>query len=140
MKVRSVLMCLAACALSVCVPMTRGDPPKAQDNTLVNALIQVESNGNDKAIGDNGAAVGCLQIHKVMVDDVNRILGKQKFTYNDRLDRSKSIAMFNIFTDHYSPGASDEVKARRWNGGPKGDSKTATQAYWRKVQRQIKNE
>lgn len=137
MKVRSVLMCLAACALSVCVHSARGDPPKGQDNTLVNALIQVESNGNDTATGDGGAAVGCLQIHKVLVDDVNRILGKQEFTYNDRLDRDKSIAMFNVFTNHYSPGASNEVKARRWNGGPKGDRRAGTVAYWRKVQRHL---
>ena len=34
----------------------------AQQTELVNAIIQVESSGNDDAIGDNGKAIGCLQI------------------------------------------------------------------------------
>ena len=36
---------------------------------LLDALIQVESNGNDKAIGDNGKAIGCLQIWKIYWTD-----------------------------------------------------------------------
>lgn len=125
-----------AAAVLVCAVAMVGASPPAPDNTLVNAIIKVESNGNDKAVGDNGEALGCLQIHKIMVDDVNRIAGTN-FVYNDRLDRGKSIQMFNIYTSHYSPGASNEVIARRWNGGPKGDSKQTTAAYWRKVQRQL---
>ena len=135
MKVRSVLVTVLVVSLSVVT--ARGDPPKQPDNTkLINAIMQVESNADDNASGDNGKALGCLQIHKVIVDDVNRIAGTN-FTYNDRLDRGKSIQMFNIYTAHYSPGGNAEIIARRWNGGPKGDSKVATQAYWRKVQRRL---
>jgi len=28
--------------------------------------------------------------------------------------------------------------ARRWNGGPTGDRKSATEAYWAKVKKQLK--
>lgn len=129
-------LAVIVCALTYMVATARGDPPNT-DNSLVNAIIQVESNGDDKAVGDNGKALGCLQIHKAMVDDVNRILGRQAYTYNDRLNRGKSIEMFNIYTSHYSPGATDEVVTRRWNGGPKGDRKTATVAYWYKVRRHL---
>ena len=42
---------------------------------LITSLVQVESRGNSNAIGDNGKAIGCLQIHKGVVEDVNRIYG-----------------------------------------------------------------
>jgi hypothetical protein len=73
-----------------------------------------------------------------MVDDVNRILGKDKYSYDDRKDCIKSREMFHVYTDHYSADESDEVKARRWNGGPKGETKKATEAYWKKVQACLK--
>lgn len=102
------------------------------------AIIQVESGGNQSAVGDGGKAVGILQIHKCMVDDVNRILGRQEFTYDDRTCPHASIRMFRIYTNHYSYGCTDEIKARRWNGGPKGELKKATDSYWIKVKQQIK--
>lgn len=101
---------------------------------LLRAIEQVESSGNPAAIGDGGEAVGVLQIHRVLVDDVNRILGKDQFTYEDRFSVGKSREMFRIYTDHYSRGESDEVIARRWNGGPRGDNKESTLIYWEKVQ------
>ncbi len=42
---------------------------------LIAALITVESNGRDNAVGDGGRAIGALQIHKSVVVDVNRIAG-----------------------------------------------------------------
>ena len=44
---------------------------------FVDALIRVESNGRDNAIGDNGKAVGCLQIWTDVVDDVNQVSKKK---------------------------------------------------------------
>ena len=41
---------------------------------LLSALIMVESRNNDSAHAVGEDAVGCLQIRKTMVDDVNRIL------------------------------------------------------------------
>jgi len=71
-------------------------------DTLIPPLIQVESGGDDRAIGDGGKAVGCLQLWKIYVDDVNRIdQYKTEFTYQDRYDRDKSIAMVKIFLAHY---------------------------------------
>lgn len=102
------------------------------------AIVQVESGGDASAVGDGGRAVGILQIHPVTVEDANRIARLRKlgvtFTLEDRLDAEKSRHMFRIVSDHYSAGAGDEVVARRWNGGPKGEKKAATAAYWAKVQ------
>ena len=42
---------------------------------LVEALIWVESRGNDSAFHKGENAVGCLQIRPIMVKEVNRVLG-----------------------------------------------------------------
>jgi len=113
---------------------------EVSDN-LINALIQVESSNNDSTIGDSGRAVGCLQIWKVVVDDVNRISKVKKFTYNDRKDRQKSIQIAKIYLNHYGRlyqrktgrAPTDEIYSRIWNGGPKGYSKKITKKYWKKV-------
>jgi len=107
---------------------------------LLEAMIVVESNGNDSCIGDRNLgrpSVGCLQIRPIMVREVNRILRKQKikkkYTLNDRYSRKKSIEMFYIWRDYHHSEDSDEVIARCWNGGPKGWKKKSTRYYWIKV-------
>jgi hypothetical protein len=101
--------------------------------SLLYAIEQVESNGRTDAIGDSGKAAGCLQIHKIMVDDVNRILSRTEFTYADRLSRQKSFAMARIYLNHYGKGKSIEQQARIWNGGPNGHKKQSTLQYAAKV-------
>jgi len=107
---------------------------------LLEAMILVESSGNDSCIGDRNLgrpSVGCLQIRPIMVREVNRILRKQKikkkYTLNDRYSRKKSIEMFYIWRDYHHSEDSDEVIARCWNGGPKGWKKKSTKYYWVKV-------
>ena len=107
---------------------------------LLSAIIDVESNNNDSAYRADEDAVGCLQIRKCMVDDVNRILRRQKselrFTYDDRWLRNKSIKMFDIYCKHYGLTTAEEI-ARCWNGGPRGMSKPLTATYWKKVQENL---
>ena len=107
---------------------------------LLEAIIVVESNGNDSCIGDRNLgrpSVGCLQIRPIMVREVNRILRKQKikkkYKLKDRYSRKKSIEMFYIWRDYHHSEDSDEVIARCWNGGPKGWKKKSTIYYWTKV-------
>lgn len=116
---------------------------------LVDAIIYVESRGNDSAIGDRGKAVGCLQIHPICVREVNRILRKHKsnlrYSLSDRYSRIKSIQMFNIIAEQYwcceygTFMQFAEIVARRWNGGPRGDRKKATIKYWNKVKPHLQN-
>ena len=110
------------------------------DGDLLSALIFVESSDNDSAYRACEDAVGCLQIRKTMVDDINRILKRQKstlkFTYNDRWSRDKSIQMFNIYCKYYKLKTPEEI-ARCWNGGPRGINNPSTVGYWEKVKNQI---
>ena len=64
-----LLMCLSASA--------------APSEKLIDALVRVESKGSVNAIGDNGKAIGILQIHKEVVDDVNKAYGVA-YSYEDR--------------------------------------------------------
>ena len=110
------------------------------DNNILDALIYVESCNNDSAYRASEDAVGCLQIRKTMVNDVNRILKRQgkdyRFTYDDRWSRNKSIQMFNIYCKHYKLTTAEEI-ARCWNGGPRGINNPATVGYWEKVKTKI---
>jgi hypothetical protein len=104
---------------------------------LITALIAVESGGRDNAIGDNGKAIGPLQIHRAVVLDVNRITGSH-YRHQDMTNRAKARAVCEAYLRHYGRGATTEQLARKWNGGPTGDRKPATVAYWQKVKKAIK--
>lgn len=109
---------------------------------LINALITVESNGNVSAIGDNGNAVGVLQIWPSVIKDVNGV-SKTKYTNSDRKSKAKSIAICKAYLNRYGRVyqkktgkiPTNEVYARIWNGGPTGYKKSATIKYWDKVSR-----
>ena len=107
---------------------------------LLSAIMFVESSYNDSAYHKGEDAVGCLQIRKCMVNDVNRILRRQKsdlrFTYDDRWLRNKSIKMFSVYCKHYKLTTSEEI-ARCWNGGPRGMQNEVTAKYWVKVKNQL---
>lgn len=68
---------------------------------LLYALKMAESACKSDAIGDNGKAVGILQLHKVYVDDANRIVGYKKYSYNDRYDVRRAEEMTRIVLTHY---------------------------------------
>lgn len=131
----------AATFIGILAPPSCEASEHKDHHELITALIKIESGGDPQAVGDGGMAVGVLQIHPIMVTDVNRIIRQggnfHKYTLDDRVSPIKSVSMFQIYTTHYSKGASDEVIARRWNGGPKGDTKSATLPYWVKVKAEL---
>ena len=104
---------------------------------LSTALIAVESSGNDLTIGDQGRAIGPLQIHRAVVVDVNRFTGSH-YRHQDMTNRATARKVCQAYLEHYGRGATTEQLARRWNGGPTGDRKPATLPYWRKVQQEMK--
>ena len=111
----------------------------ANDDNLLAAIALVESGNDANSVGDCGAAVGMYQIHKIFVDDTNRILRRKEFSYNDRYSPVRSRQMIKIYWNHYAtvkrlgrkPTRQD--KARIHNGGPNGYKKQSTLKYWRKV-------
>jgi hypothetical protein len=100
---------------------------------LISALIIVESSGRDNAVGDGGRALGPLQIHRAVVVDVNRFTGSS-YRWESMTNRAQARAVCEAYLRHYGKGCTTEQLARRWNGGPQGDRKSATLPYWRKVE------
>ena len=109
---------------------------------LWEAVCQVESGGNALAIGDGGRAAGVAQIWAITVRDVNRFAGT-RYTLNDRFNVEKSRAIFQLYTEHYAKGKSDQIKAKIWNGGPNAMKATGQKLlnlnrYWAKIQKHLK--
>ena len=108
-------------------------------NPVMDAIIQVESEGNPKAVSGN--SVGAMQITPILVEDCNIILKKQKskkhYTLADRYSVSKSKEMFLIIQKYYNPESDIEKAIRLWNGGVKYTLK-ATNRYYKKVLAQMK--
>ena len=104
-------------------------------NLLIPVLMLVESGNDPNAVGDDGQAVGILQIHPCVIEDVNRI-HKKNYTLADRFNVEKSEEICRLYLEHYcryfrKPTA--ETLACIWNGGPMGPKKEATKLYWYKV-------
>lgn len=103
-------------------------------NPVMDAIIQVESEGNSKAVSGNSC--GAMQITPIMVKDCNDILKKRKskkrFTLSDRFNVAKSKEMFILFQSYYNPLNSVEQAIRSWNGGLHYTVK-GTQSYYNKV-------
>jgi hypothetical protein len=105
---------------------------------LIPALAKVESNGNPRAVGDSGKALGELQIWSVVVQDVNRAHGT-RYTHRDAFDPAKARDICRRYLAIYCTpkrlgrAPTMEDAARIWNGGPNGHKKSATEKYWHKV-------
>ena len=106
---------------------------------VMDAIIQVESEGNPNAV--SGKSVGVMQITPILVEDCNNILQKQKskkrFTLSDRYSVKKSKEMFLLIQSYYNPTNSIEKAIRSWNGGVRY-SVRATNRYYRKVMDKLK--
>ena len=108
-------------------------------NPVMDAIIQVESEGNPNAV--SGKSVGAMQITPILVKDCNDILKKQKsnkrYTMADRYSVAKSKEMFLIIQKYYNPENNIEKAIRLWNGGVKYNTR-ATNRYYKKVLAQMK--
>jgi len=133
--------------LLVVVPNAQAAGVPLEKDRLIAALIQVESRGNDRAIGDKKKkekAYGCLQIRKPCVDDVNKHFGT-KIKAEDCLgNRALSIWVCQNYLKLYATRERlgreprEQDRARIWNGGPNGYKISATNVYWSRVQKQLK--
>ena len=108
-------------------------------NPVMDAIIQVESEGNPRAVSGN--SVGVMQITPVLVKECNNILQKQKsnkrYTLDDRYSVEKSKEMFLLIQKYFNPENNVEKAIRSWNGGIKYSIK-ATNKYYQKVLARMK--
>lgn len=86
-------------------------------NRLIYKIAMIESGHNEMCVNSKENAVGLLQIRPIMVKEVNRILGTNKYKLKDRFDKDKSIEMFKVYQGHYNPNYDYKKAAFLWNGG-----------------------
>ena len=119
--------------------MVQAKAPGFNWNPVMDAIIQVESGGNPKAVSGN--SVGVMQITPILVKDCNIILQRQKskkrYTLADRYSVEKSKEMFLLIQSYYNPMNSIEKAIRAWNGG-NNYSVRATNRYYKKVMNKMK--
>lgn len=98
-----------------------------QYESLVKAIVSVESNGNPLAYNKAEGAVGAFQIRQCRIKHYNKLTGKN-YTHEDMYDFDKAKEVFLYF----AAGKSFEQAAKNWNGsGP------MTINYWKKVQKAL---
>ena len=120
-------------------------PPPAGTDTrrILDALRQVETGGSrdpDRAVGDDGRALGAYQIHRVYWLDAvehNPSLVANGETYDSVRDRAYARRVVMAYWSRYAKSWDSETLARVHNGGPKGATKRATLGYWAKVRAKL---
>jgi hypothetical protein len=139
-------VCVSLMALIIALTASAGGSGKSEAkssgvnwNPVMDAIIQVESEGNPNAV--SGKSVGAMQITPILVKDCNDILKKQKsnkrYTMADRYSVAKSKEMFLIIQKYYNPENNIEKAIRLWNGGVNYKTKS-TNRYYKKVLAQMK--
>jgi hypothetical protein len=146
MKKTAKIACLT-CMFLMLVPINASAGTKGKNgsrfdwNPVIDAIIEVESEGNAKAVDKSGKSCGILQITPILVEECNRILSLKKsskrYTMNDRFSVKKSKEMFLLFQSFYNPKNSVELAIRSWNGGMNYTLK-GTQKYFEKVMSKMK--
>ena len=111
-----------------------------KNEAAMEAIIQVESKGNPRAVSGNSC--GVMQITPIMVAECNNILKKRKskkrFTLADRFNVAKSKEMFILFQSFHNPKNNVEQAIRSWNGGMRYTVR-GTQRYFNKVMKYLKH-
>ena len=115
-------------------PKESGKLVQARLVCLFDAIRQVESGGNDYAVGDGERSLGPYQCGRAAWADG----GGNPADY-DRLvwNRAACERVMLGYWKRYG-AVTDEQRARTWNGGPRGAEKKATLAYWAKVKGEMR--
>lgn len=106
---------------------------------VMDAIIQVESEGNSRAVSGN--SVGAMQITPILVAECNNILkqrkSKKRYSLKDRFNLAKSKEMFLLMQSFYNVENNVEKAIRSWNGGIRYTLR-GTQKYYNKVMAHLK--
>lgn len=132
------LFFVSVSSLSALAAGSEGHSDDFDWNPIMDAIIQVESGGNQSA--KNGNQLGAMQITPIMVAECNSILkgrgNKKRYRLSDRLSIRKSKEMFLLVQSKYNPRNDIEKAIRSWNGGINYSIKH-TQRYFNKVMKFI---
>ena len=141
-KVKKCLLIVFCSLLSSAVYAHNNSKSKSSFDwhPIMEAIIQVESEGNPRAV--KGNSCGAMQITPILVKDCNKILkkrnSKKRYTLADRFSVKKSKEMFLLIQSYYNPTNNIEKAIRAWNGG-NNYSVRNTQNYYKRVMKCLRN-
>ena len=106
---------------------------------LFSAIRQVESGGDNHAVGDLGASRGPYQIQRAYWQDACEY-GKVRWSYSRWVwDRAKCEQVMRWYWKRYG-ARTDKDRARIHNGGgPRGLKLRSTLVYWARVKAAMRN-
>lgn len=127
------LLCIAGLVLAL-----RCGAGQTDLNKFIQALNQVETGGKSgKIIGDNGAALGPLQIHYEYWLD-SKTPGKYSQVVDYEYSKKVATNYFKLYGREYLARGDWESLARLHNAGLGWKrNKKATNLYWNKVNRAL---
>lgn len=129
-----VLSCVMFPLSSLCEETDGSEACDYDWTPVMEAIIEVESGGNSRAVSGNSA--GVMQITPVLVEQCNIIMkrrkSKKRYRLSDRFSVAKSKEMFLLIQSYFNPTNNVEKAIRMWNGGLNYSLKR-TQRYFERV-------
>lgn len=110
--------------------------------TIRTVVEMLESQNDTDAVGDQGRAFGILQIHKICVDDVNRVYDTA-YTHEEMFDPVCAREVYKLYIEYgiklyeskFKEPPNEQQIVRMWNGGIyRGYKMQATIKYWKRYQ------
>ena len=134
MNIKTILLTLLVSTSTLCA--TQVDPK------LLHALHMVEASGRTGPIlGDNGHALGPLQIHRGYFNDAAEFDPSLGHDYSKCSDLEFSKRVVTAYLNRFAPKAvqTNDLRtlARVHNGGPGGVKNDQTLVYWNKVKNNL---
>jgi hypothetical protein len=143
LMIRTMLavLLLAAHAMPQALKVSDLDALRVEHRAFLDALAQVESGGDDDAVGDGGKAIGRLQVWEIYWTDAVAHAPCIEGVYEDCKGKAYAERVVMAYLHRYGKKAladkDYEKLARIHNGGPRGHRKNATMKYWRKVEKAL---
>ena len=104
----------------------------------IEAIRQVESGGDNHAVGDCGKALGSFQIQRAYWGEGTAALGVD-WPYSDARDARKARLVVRAYLTRWQRArkypATPETWARLHVGGPQGPKRNSSRPYWVKVKK-----
>jgi len=120
-KIKNILLALTITIVMPTMAYSQTEKEVEKWERVMNAIIAVESEGNQKAHNSKGDCAGILQITPILVKECNNLLkgknSKKRYTFGDRYNASKSKEMFIILQEHFNPELNVEKAIKQWNCG-----------------------
>jgi len=121
--------------LALALTLVAATPAGADLRPLLNAIRQVESGGNNRAVGDAGKSKGPLQIQiGYWTDGGGKAEDYERMVWNVEASERIVLGYWRRYCPKALAAGDLETLARVHNGGPAGARKRATLKYWQRVE------